>query len=66
MQRIVGFDGSVYDCLYIYDDNINEVLSKDITDFCTFDKSIFNRLLNGFNNIEIRRDKNNLCKFKKY
>ena len=54
MQRIVGFDGSVYDCLYVYDDNVNEVLSKDITDFCTFDKSSFNRLLNGFNNIEIR------------
>lgn len=54
MQRIVGFDGSVYNCLYVYDDNIKEVLSKDIADFCTSGELSFNRLLNGFNNIEIR------------
>ena len=54
MQRIVGFDGSVYNCLYVYDDNIKEVLSKDIADFCTFGEISFNRLLNGFNRIDIR------------
>lgn len=54
MQRIVGFDGSVYDCLYVYDDNIKEVLSKDISDFCNFGEVSFNRLLNGFDNIEIK------------
>ena len=51
MKRVVGFDDMQYDCLYLYDDNFDEIVQTDISSFCLRDNIYFNRLSNGFNKI---------------
>lgn len=51
MKRVVGFDDTQYDCFYLYDDNVDEILQMDIPSFCLRDNIYFSRLSNGFSKI---------------
>ena len=51
MKRVVGFDDMQYDCFYLYDDNVDEIIQTDMYNFCLRDNIYFNRLSNGFGKI---------------